>query len=160
VWSAGGYRRWIISGNVYYLTFTRLTNNCLSRINGWIYVGPFVCKSITIVCFVFFFLFYSPIVKAKYSRLLYWHALYLGQVENQYLSLARSFNEHIVAFHLIKTYALIIERSNKNVIGLVLGHGAPRWTALHVKRSTLSSSINRFSCTSKVPIRQNYTENA
>ena len=125
VWSAGCYRRWILSSIVYYLTFLRLTNNCRSRINGWIYVGTFVCKSITIVCFVFFFLFYSPIVKAKYSRLLYWHALYLGQVENQYISLARSFNEHIVAFHLIKTCALIIERSHKNVIGLVFGHRAP-----------------------------------
>jgi hypothetical protein len=72
--------------------------------NQWLNcVGPFVCKSITIVSFVFIFLFYSPIVKAKYSRLLYWHALYLGQAENQYLSLARSFNEQIVAFHLIKT---------------------------------------------------------
>jgi hypothetical protein len=99
-------------------------NNYLSRIIGWIYVGPFVCKSITIVCFVLFFLLYSHIVKAKYSRLLYWHALYLGQAETQYLSLIRSFHEHIVAFHLIKTYALIIERSHKNVIGLIFGQGA------------------------------------
>jgi L-ribulose-5-phosphate 3-epimerase UlaE len=75
-------------------------------------------------CFVLFFLLYSHIVNAKYSRLLYWHALYLGQAETQYLSLIRSFHEHIVAFHLIKTYALIIERSHKNVIGLIFGQGA------------------------------------
>jgi hypothetical protein len=124
-------------------------NNYLSRIIGWICVGPFVFKSITIVCFVLFFLFYSHIVKTKYSRLLYWHALYLGQAENQYLSLTRSFHEHIVAFHLIKTYALIIERFRTR---------SSWWSDLHVKRSPRYSSINRFSCTSKVHIRQNYTD--
>jgi hypothetical protein len=74
--------------------------------------------------FSFFSFIHLRIVKTKYNRLVYRHVLYLGQAEDKYISLTRSFHEHIVAFHLIKTYALIIERSYTNVIGLVFGHGA------------------------------------